>query len=195
MKKDAPSAHRNREPLLEVLRQVLPPTGRILEIASGSGQHALWFAGACPGWDWQPTDRDPEALASVAAWRDEEGPANLRTPLYLDVTEPWPVESADAVVAINVVHASPWEAGLALLAGAARVLSPGGPLVLYGAWRENGVAEPSNETFDLWLKERDPRWGIKDVGQVIAAAEERGLGFVRQVQMPANNRVVLFARR
>lgn len=189
MKRDAPHAHRNREPILAVLREVLPPRGLVLEIGSGSGQHAAWYAAAFPEIEWQPTER--EDLSSIAAWRAEEGTPNLRAPLRLDVVEPWPVDRADAIVSINVVHASPPEVISAILAGAARVLPPGGPLVLYGAWRDGGVTEPSNEAFERWLHEQDPRWGLKDLVAVRAEAASLGLVHDRTVQMPANNRILV----
>lgn len=194
MKRDPAYNHRNREPILAVLRDTLP-AGLVLEIGSGAGQHARWFSEALPGVTWQPTDRDPEALASIEAWRADGGTPNLRAPLRLDVEAPWPVAAADAVLAINVVHASSWPAARALLAGAGRVLSAGGPVVLYGAWREGGVTAPSNEAFDGWLKERDPAWGVRDVEAVAEEADRHGLALERVVEMPANNRIVILRRR
>ena len=194
-KRDAPAAHRNREPILAVLREVLPPTGAVLEIASGTGQHAVWFAEALPRLLWQPTDVDPDALASIEAWRAEAGLPNVEPALRLDVREPWPPLAVDAIVCINMVHASPWEATLGLLAGASRELRIGGPLVMYGAWRENGRTAPSNEAFERdYLKVRDPSWGLKDVADVVAAGEKVGLRWDRTVHMPANNRIVVLRR-
>ena len=168
----SPASARNREPILEVLRRHLPERGLVLEIASGAGEHALWFSRALPGLSWQPTDRDPEALASIAAWQSEAGP-NLLSPVELDASaEAWPVERADAVVAINMVHISPWAATQGLVRGAARVLSPGGVLVLYGPYLEDGVeTAPSNEAFDLDLKRRNPEWGLRRKEDVTALAE------------------------
>lgn len=195
MRRDAPAAHRNRQPILEVLQRVLPKEGLVLELASGTGQHASWYAEALPHLRWQPTDRDPETLASIAAWRDEAGLPNLLAPLLLDATWPqWPVPRADALVAINLVHASPWEATLGLLSGARRLLPAGGPVILYGAWREKGRTEPSNEAFDLDLKRRDPAFGLKDTERVIEAAAGEGLAWVETVAMPANNRTLIFRK-
>jgi hypothetical protein len=192
MKRESPAFPRNRDPILAVLRETLPPTGLVLEIAAGSGQHAVAFATAFPGCTWQPTDRDDGALASIAAWATE-GPPNLRTPLRLDAAEEeWPVDRVDAIVAINVLHASPWETTPGLMAGAARRLAPGAPLVVYGAWRRHGTAEPSNLAFDEDLRGRDPRFGIRDVDEVIAVATAAGLRWERLVEMPANNRTLVF---
>jgi SAM-dependent methyltransferase len=198
MKQDAPSAHRNREPILAVLREELPTSGRVLEIASGTGQHAVWFAAALPSLEWQPTDTDPNALASIAAWREEAALPNVRAPLRLDVREPWPdadIGPIDAIVCINLIHASPWAVAVALLRGAARRLPPGGPLVLYGAWRVDGWTEPSNEAFERdFLKVRDPSWGLKDVRDVRDEAGRVGLEQGRVVEMPAHNRIVVLRR-
>lgn len=195
MKLHAPAAARNRDPIGDVLADWLPNSGRVLEIASGSGEHALAFARRFPALAWQPTDPDSAALASIATWR-EEGPANLLAPVRLDVLErPWPVTQADAVVAINLVHISPWEASLALLEGAAQVLPTGGPLILYGPWRVPG--EPlarSNHDFEAQLKARDPRFGIRNVATFAAAAREAGFTLDRQRSMPANNRMLLLRR-
>ncbi|WNG21737.1 DUF938 domain-containing protein [Cystobacter fuscus] len=197
MKRHAPSAERNREPLLPVLREVLPAQGTVLELASGTGQHAVFFARALPGLTWQPTDLDPTALASIEAWRQEEGPPNLRAPLALDVlAEPWPVERADALVAINLVHISPWEACQGLLRGAGRVLAPGGPLVLYGAYFIEGQPPaPSNLAFDASLRERDPSWGVRELGAVTAEARRHGLERERVIEMPSHNLTVVFRAR
>ena len=196
MKRHAPSADRNREPLLPVLTEVLPPRGTVLEVASGTGQHAVFFARALPGLTWQPTDADPEALASIEAWRREEGLTNVRPPLPLRAHEDtWPVEHADALVCINMVHISPWEATQGLLRGAARVLPPGGPLVLYGAYfLEGQPPAPSNLAFDASLRERDARWGVRTLGAVTREAAVHGLGLERVVEMPSHN-VTLVLRR
>lgn len=195
-RRHAPATSRNREPILAVLREVLPPSGLVLEIASGTGEHGVHFAGGLPGIKWQPSDPDADALTSIAAWRSE-GPANLLPPIMLDAAAPvWPVERADAVVCINMIHISPWEATLGLMAGAGRILPPGAPLVLYGPFRREGrPLEPSNAAFDLSLKERDPRWGLRLLQDVSAAAEAEGLAFERLVQMPANNLSVIYRRR
>lgn len=193
----SPAVLRNRDPILDVLRVVLPALGTVLEIASGSGEHILHFAAALPALTWQPSDPSPVARASIAAWRDAERPGNVRAPLTLDAaTEHWPVDHADAVLAINMVHISPWDATLGLLAGAARLLPAGGPLLLYGPYRRDGVPlAASNLAFDADLKARNPEWAIRDLGAVITVADAAGLGLERIVEMPANNLSVVFARR
>ncbi|HWU88274.1 MAG TPA: DUF938 domain-containing protein [Kofleriaceae bacterium] len=195
MKQHAPAAARNREPIREVLARHLPPGGLVLEIASGTGEHAVHLAHAFPALDWQPTDPDPAARASIAAWRDEAAPPNLRAPLALDVAaEPWPVSRADAIVCINMVHIAPWQAALALFAGAARCLAPGALLYLYGPYRFDGVTAPSNEDFDRSLRARDPRWGVRDVTDLRAAAGDTGFSLDDVVAMPANNHSLVFHR-
>jgi SAM-dependent methyltransferase len=192
----APAAARNRDPIAAVLREVLPVRGTVLEIASGSGEHAAWFAGAFPELVWQPSDPDRDALESVAAWRDESRAPNLLPPVLLDASaDTWPVRSADAILCINMVHISPWKATLGLLRGAARLLPPGGPLILYGPYRRAGVpTAPSNEDFDRSLKARDPSWGLRDLEDLVAAAELQELGFDRLFEMPANNVTLIFRR-
>ncbi|MGA9520226.1 MAG: DUF938 domain-containing protein [Myxococcaceae bacterium] len=196
MKRHAPATQRNREPILEVLRQVLPPRGRVLEIASGTGEHAVFFAAAFPSLEWQPTDPDGDSLQSIEAWRVESGLANVRAPLRLDVRDdPWPVDCADAIVCINMVHISPWEATRALMRGAARTLSPGGPLVLYGPYLVPGEeTAPSNLEFDASLRARNPEWGLRDLEAVTAEAQSQGLERDRTVRMPSNNLTVVFRR-
>ena len=191
---DAPATGRNREPLLAVLRRALPAEGLVLEVASGTGQHAAFFAEALPGLVWQPTDRDPTHRASIAAWT--EGLPNVRPPLDLDTTHrPWPVERAAAVVCINMIHIAPWEAGLGLLDGAAAVLPAGGPLVLYGPYRRGGMhTAPSNAAFDADLRTRNPAWGVRDLEAVETAALAAGFTLAEVVEMPANNLTVLFRR-
>lgn len=197
MKREAPAAARNREPILQVLRSWLPGQGRLLEIASGTGEHALHFAAAFPLLEWQPTDPDPAARASIDAWAAEAGTPNLRPALDLDVLAPeWPVDRADAVLAINLVHISPPEVPRALLAGAARLLGPGAPLILYGPWRVRGEPlAPSNLAFDKALKERDPRFGLRDLSAFAAEARTAGFTFAERRQMPANNLMLRFERR
>lgn len=193
MKQHAPAAVRNREPIADVLSRALPPTGVVLAIAEGSGEHAVHFATRFPHLTWQPTDRDDTALASIAAWRAEAALPNLRAPLRLDVMDAtWPVAEAAAITCINMIHISPWEATLALFAGAARVLPTGGLLYLYGPYRFDGVTAPSNEAFDQSLRSRDPRWGVRDVRDLERAADGFALGEV--VAMPANNHSLLFRR-
>jgi SAM-dependent methyltransferase len=194
----APSTARNREPILDVLRPHLATSARVLEIASGAGEHAVFVAAALPHITWRPTDRDPEALASIRAWRDASGLANLLEPVVLDVVDPatWPSEPVDAVVCINMIHISPWSATEGLMAGAASVLAPGGMLYLYGPFIEAGQpTAPSNIAFDESLKARDPAWGLRDLGEVAALADVRGMALESRIPMPANNLSVVFRRR
>lgn len=193
----APSTARNREPILEVLRRWLPEQGLVLEIASGAGEHAAFNAAALPGLTWQPTDLDEGALESIAAWQTHAGLANLRPPLRLDASAPdaWPVGRADAVVSINMVHISPWAATEGLMAGAGRVLAPGGVLILYGPYLEDGVeTAPSNLAFDADLKRRNPAWGLRRVEDVAALAGTHGLTLAERVAMPANNLTLVFRK-
>ncbi len=196
MRRQAPAAARNREPILEVLRRVLPERGQVLEIASGSGEHALFFSAALPGLTWQPSDVDPAALASIAAWRDHQGSGNLRAPVALDVCAPaWPVEAADAVVNINMIHVSPWAACEGLMAGAGRLLPAGGVLVMYGPYQVRGVdTAPSNLAFDQSLRSRDPAWGVRWLHDVADAAAAHGLTLAETVTMPANNLTVVYRK-
>ena len=196
-KRHAPATMRNRDAIAAVLADWLPPAGTVLEVASGSGEHAVHFAAAFPGLFWQPSDPDPAALTSIAAWRAEAGLANIAPPFLLDAAAPlWPVDTADALLCINMVHISPWAATLGLFAGAARILPPGAPLILYGPYVESEVATaPSNLAFDRSLKERNPDWGLRDLDAVRAAAAEAGLAFAERRAMPANNLMLLFHRR
>jgi hypothetical protein len=196
MKRHAPATGRNREPLAAVLREVLPGQGTVLEIASGTGEHAAWFARLFPNLIWQPSDYDPEALNSVEAWAADSDAPNLRPPVVLDAAGTWPLDAADAILCINMVHISPWAATEGLMRGAAQVLESGAPLVLYGPFRRADVpTAPSNEAFDASLKSRNPQWGLRDLEVVTAEAEAHGLRFDRLVEMPANNVTVLFRRR
>ena len=192
----SPSVVRNRDPILSVLGRVLPPTGQVLEIASGTGEHAVHFAAAFPHLTWQPTDRDERALKSIAAHRAASALPNLLPPLLLEAaTTEWPVKRVDAIVAINMVHISPWQATQGLMARAGRILPSGGVLFLYGAYKENGAhTASSNEAFDLDLRRRDPEWGVRDVEAVADLAREHGLDLVERVQMPANNLGLVFRR-
>jgi hypothetical protein len=195
-RRHAPATARNRDPILDVLRGVLPARGIVLEIASGSGEHAVHFARALPGLTFQPTDPDPDALTSIAAWGAESGLPNLRPPLLLDAAaQAWPVEAADAILCINMIHISPWRATEGLLAGAARLLAPGAPLTLYGPYRRDGVpTAPSNEAFDASLRARDPAWGLRQLEDVAVLAEAAGFGPPAVFEMPANNLSVVFRR-
>lgn len=196
MKQDAPAASRNAAPILEVLRRVLPQRGLVLEIACGTGQHSVAFARALPALQWQPSDRDLAALASTRVWRDEAQLGNLLEPVELDVCqETWPIESADAIVCINMIHISPWQSCLGLLSGAERLLGPGGVLVLYGPFFVSGVeTAPSNIGFDQSLRQRDPSWGLRRLEDVETEAAARGLVLEETVAMPANNLCVIFER-
>ena len=195
-RRSAPAALRNREPIAAVLREWLPARGSVLETASGSGEHAVYFAREFQQLDWQPSDIDPAALASIAAWRADAGLPNLRAPLPLDAAaSDWPIAHADAVLSLNMVHISPWSAALGLLAGAARLLEPGAPLILYGPWLEGGVAPaPSNLAFDADLRARDPQWGLRRVEDFAAAAMDQGFQLEQRRAMPANNLMLLLRR-
>ena len=196
MRLRSPAAARNAKPIGDVLAEWLPASGLVLEIASGSGEHGLAFSRRFPDVRWQPSDPDPQALASIAGWREAEELPNLLEPLAIDVCDAaWPIEHADAVVAINMVHISPWEASLGLIDGAARVLGEDGVLILYGPWLVDGIdAAPSNLAFDADLKARDPHWGLRRVSTFAAAAALRGLFRADQRAMPANNLMLLFRR-
>ena len=191
-----PATARNRDPILAVLRDVLPAHGDVLEIASGSGEHIVHFAAALPGLRFFPTDVDPEALASIDAWREHENLTNVMPATALDVRDAtWPIERVDAILCSNMIHISPWEATLGLLDGAARIVSAGGLLVLYGPFMRDGkhTAE-SNAVFDASLRSRDPAWGVRDLRDVQMQAEQRAFALEKTVQMPANNLTVIFRR-
>ncbi|HEX4738839.1 MAG TPA: DUF938 domain-containing protein [Allosphingosinicella sp.] len=195
-RRSAPHVARNAEPIAAVLREVLPEHGLVLEVASGTGEHALHFARTFPDLRWQPSDPDPAALRSIEAWRAAAGPENLLPPITLDAkSDEWPIDTAGAVVCINMVHISPWTATLGLLVGAARLLDPGAPLILYGPYRRAGVpTAPSNEAFDQSLRTRNPDWGLRNLEDVASEAAQRGFALERVVEMPANNLTVVFRR-
>lgn len=195
-RQSAPAALRNRDPILDVLRGALPASGLVLEVASGTGEHAIHFARALPGLAWQPSDPDPAARRSIAAWAAVEGLANVLPPLDLDASrEGWPLASADGIVCINMIHISPWTATEGLLRGAGRILAAGAPLVLYGPYRRaEHPLEPSNAAFDADLRRRDPRWGLRALEDVAAFAETQGLVLERVVEMPANNLCVILRK-
>lgn len=193
----APSTARNRQPILDVIGPRLADGARVLEVASGAGEHAIFLAAALPGVRWQPTDRDAAALGSIAAWRAPSGLQNLAQPLRLDAADlsTWPAGPFEAVVCINMIHISPWAASQGLMAGAGRVLPAGGRLFLYGPFLEAGVeTAPSNLAFDQSLKSRDPAWGLRDLAEVTTLAAVHGLALVERLAMPANNLVVVFEK-
>ncbi len=202
MKRDAPATHRNREPILEVLARWLDEPARVLEIASGTGQHAVHFARNLPLVDWQPTEYDEAGRASIAAWRSEAGLPNLLPPLALDAADlDWSFEDSDAkppfdaVFNSNLIHIAPWPVALGLFAGVGRVLRRGGCLFLYGPFRIGGVhTAPSNAEFDRGLRERDPRWGVRELERVVESAEAQGLAWAETNDLPANNKLVVFRR-
>jgi SAM-dependent methyltransferase len=191
-----PHVERNRDPILDVLKRVLPPRGLVLEIASGSGEHMAYFAQALPQLTWQPSDPSEEALASAAAHRDDAALPNLLPPLRLDViAASWPVERADVIICCNMIHIAPWAACEGLIAGAARVLAAGGILYLYGPYKIGGQhTAPSNAAFDADLRSRNPAWGIRDLDEVTALAARSGFALAETVAMPANNLSVIFTR-
>ncbi|WP_050803756.1 DUF938 domain-containing protein [Citromicrobium sp. JLT1363] len=195
-KRESPAAQRNRAPIAQVLSEELPERGLVLEIASGTGEHAVHFARQFPDLDWQPSDPDAQARASIGAYAEEAALPNLREPVALDVsTEEWPIRSADALLCVNMVHISPWRASEGLFAGAAEILAEGAPLILYGPYIEAGVeTAASNLAFDESLKARNPEWGLRDVSDIDALARRSGFSRMRRVQMPANNIVLVYRR-
>ena len=195
VRRQAPAAARNVVPSGDVLADWLPASGTVLEIASGTGEHALAFALRFPGLAWQPSDPDPQALASIEAWRSE-GPPNLHPPLHIDVrSDAWPVDRADAILCINMVHISPWAASIGLLDGAQQILSTGGSLILYGPWIEAAVeTASSNLAFDQSLRARDAEWGLRGVEDFAAEAASRDLVLADRRAMPSNNIMLRFDR-
>lgn len=193
----APATERNRDPILALLRRVLPASGTVLEIASGTGEHAVYFSRHLAPLTWQPTDPDAAARASIVAWSAEAELANIRAPLALDASQPnWPIDRADAVLAVNMVHISPWAATVGLLGGAARVLPSGGPLVLYGPYKQDGRhTAPSNEAFDQNLRRQNAAWGVRDLETLVETATAAGFDLAETTQMPANNLGLVFHRR
>ena len=192
----APAAQRNRQPILEVITRVLPAHGLVLEIASGSGEHALHFARGLPALNWQPSDPDPACRRSIDAHAAAGRCANLRPALALDATAAdWPVPAADAVVCINMVHIAPWPASAGLCAGAGRILPAGGILYLYGPYKRGGRhTAPSNEAFDLSLRRQNSAWGVRNLEDVAALAAQAGLALSEVVDMPANNLSLVFRK-
>lgn len=197
-KAHAPATQRNREPIRKVLETELPEGGGLLlEIASGTGEHAVYFSSAFPQWQWQPSDPDPDALASIAAWRAEQGGPNLLQPIRLDASAAqWPVRRADAMVCINMTHISPPSASVGLFAAAGRILPVGGPLVIYGPFLEAGVeTAQSNLDFDASLKARNAQWGLREVGWLDELAAANGLAHTARHAMPANNLTLVYRKR
>ena len=195
-RRSAPAVARNVEHIIAVLDQWLPPHGSVLELASGTGEHVVAFARHFPALYWQPSDANRDARRSIAAWREAHPSNNLAAPVALDARDrEWPLERADAMLSINMVHISPWTAALGLLDGAARLLGNGAPLILYGPWIEQGIeTAPSNLAFDADLRDRDPEWGLREVAAFTAAAVERGLALTERREMPANNLMLLLRR-
>lgn len=196
LKRHAPATARNSEAIAEVLAAELSNPGTVLEIASGSGEHAVHFAKRFPHLVWQPTDADPEAVASIEAWREESRLANIAQPLLLDAaTERWPPAPFDAIFCANMIHISPWECAGGLFAGAGQHLAPGGKLVVYGPFFERDV-EPaqSNHDFDASLRSRDSRWGIRNVEDCDRLARYAGLVRSARHEMPANNLTLVWTR-
>jgi hypothetical protein len=193
-RREAPAVARNRDAILDMLRGILPIQGLLLEIASGSGEHALHFAPAFPRLTFQPSDPDPDARASIDAWC--AGVANIRAAVALDAAaQHWPMDRADAVLCINMIHISPWASCEGLLRGAARILPPGAPLILYGPFKRGGAhTAPSNEAFDDSLRARNPAWGVRDL-EAVAALALRDFAPPAVTEMPANNLTVTFRRR
>lgn len=192
----SPVAARNATPITEVLRRVLPASALVLEIASGSGEHAVHFARALPAVVWQPSDPDEAARRSIVAHTRAAGRANIRSPLAIDAAcQPWPVTRADAVVAINMIHIAPWGATTGLMAGAGATLADGGVLYLYGPFREHGAhTAPSNAAFDDSLRAGNASWGVRDIEAVLAAGRTHQLHLAERVAMPANNLSLIFRK-
>jgi SAM-dependent methyltransferase len=195
-RRNAPSTARNRGPILDVLRRRLPRHGLVLEIASGAGEHAVFFARALPGLRFQPSDPDPAARASIDAWRAAEGLANVLPAVALDASaQAWPISAADAVICINMIHIAPWAATVGLVRGAGRVLREGGVFYLYGPYCRDGAhTAPSNAAFDASLRARNPEWGVRDLEAVAALAAAHGFEPPAIEAMPANNLSLIFVR-
>lgn len=195
MKLHAPAVQRNRQPIADVLAEILPPSGVVLEVASGTGQHMVFFAARFSHLTWIPTEIEPRSLASIQAWCQESGLENIQPAQVLDAAASWPSLSADAVININMIHIAPWEVCQGLMAGAARALTPQGILFLYGPYRIKGrTTAPSNEEFDLALRSRNPAWGLRYVDEVAKEAALHGLTLDRVWEMPANNLSLTFRR-
>ncbi|NQU60345.1 MAG: DUF938 domain-containing protein [Rhodospirillales bacterium] len=194
----APACARNREPIADVLKKILPPKGLLLEISAGTGQHAVHFAPLFPGLSWQPSDPNPEMRASIAAWTEKTGAPNIRAPLDIETTQSdWPIDEADAVFSANMIHIAPWACCEGLLAGAGRILSKkNAALILYGPFKIGGRhTAASNAAFDDSLRSRDPAWGVRDLDAVAALAKDHGLNLTETHDMPADNLTVVFKKQ
>lgn len=196
----APATQSNRQPILAILKRILAQKADILEIASGTGQHAVYFAQQCPSWHWYPSDQSPICRDSIRAWSQFLSVDNIHPPLDIDATQPfWDIEAQDiqidAIVNINMIHISSWSACLGLMAGAKRILPPGGILYLYGAFKRDGVhTAPSNEAFDLSLKSRNPEWGVRNLEEVWQVAKSQSLDLQEIIEMPNNNLSVIWRK-
>jgi hypothetical protein len=192
----SPSAERNKGPIGEILCRMLPPNGRVVEIASGTGQHVVHFANMMPNLTWQPTERDGDCLRSIAGWLALKAPPNVRTPLHLDVHEaPWPLRSADGIVCINMVHIAPWSATQALMRGAGRMLPAAGIMYLYGPYKKGGQhTSASNQAFDAQLRAADPLWGVRDLEEMTKVATTENFNLQCTCEMPANNLSLIFRK-
>lgn len=195
-RRHAPATLRNRDAIVQVLQTVLPGNGVVLEIASGSGEHVVHFAGLFAALEWQPSDREPAALHSIGAWTAQSGQGNIRAPLLIEVEQDqWPIDHADAALCINMLHISPWSATTALFRHAAGLLQAGAPLFIYGPFlRHDVITSDSNLAFDASLKARNPGWGLRDLGDVDGVASEFGFARAALVEMPANNLSLVYRR-
>ncbi|MAI49029.1 MAG: SAM-dependent methyltransferase [Rhodospirillaceae bacterium] len=191
-----PATARNRDVIANVLKRNLPATGTVLEIASGSGEHSIYFAGIFPSLRWQPSDPDPVNLESIAAWSDASGAANLYPPLQINASDlVLPIGAADAILCINMIHISPWDATEGLMRNAAVLLPQGAPLYLYGPYKIDGLhTAPSNEAFDNSLRAQNETWGLRDLEDVKTEAEKNSLRFIERVEMPSNNQSLIFRK-
>jgi len=192
----APAAARNRQPILDVLKGHLPGRGLVLEVASGTGEHVVHFAQGCPALTFQPSDLDPAHRASIDAWSAALGLANVRPAIALDAAaDAWPLDVADALLCINMIHIAPWAAAEGLMRGAGRVLALGGVLYLYGPYKRGGRhTAPSNAAFDASLKAQSPAWGVRDLEAIAALAAAQGFGEPVIIEMPANNLSLVFRK-
>jgi (2Fe-2S) ferredoxin len=199
-KKYASATEKNRQPILEILKKSIPPTGNILEVASGSGEHSLFFAPHFPQQKWIPSDKEKECLDSIKAWRQDCLTDNLQSPLMIDVVESnWyqglTNENINAIVCINMIHISPWETCLGLMTGAGKILPPDGILYLYGAYKINNQhTAPSNQEFDWYLRSQNSAWGVRNLDDVVEVAEKKDLIFEKKVSMPSNNFSLIFRK-